>query len=574
MSKSKLIDKEVKQRQRIKPSEEKKTLKKVRDNSPIHVIEVELLVEERFDWKLQRIQEHLRQIRNTILGEVMKNYIQMKRTKKYKRTMKNYISTVKHIGKEKDKKQLALLEKDKKELKKQFEELRDEFNITFEFVRKYGEYLKGNIFTLPDAVTTLSVCENVWTSFENILYGTSEKPYFYKKDDVVTLQGKQAERCIILKHNQKRNSFCIHFNGLNLPLKVKKNDLFINETLSNIIYYKNNSENIDRVNVERHNQGLNVLPTYRIKNNRIVRKNIRGKNRYYVQIVLEGKPVQKRNKDGSFRHSKGTGRITCDIGTQSVAIVSKEEVILKNLAERSENSFVHEHKIHLLQRYLDRSRRAMNPNNFNENGTVKRGRREWIVSKRYLLAKQRIKNLHRKAAESRKYAHNEDINYLRSLGDECLIENMNIKALQLRAKEVTINEKTGRYNRRKRYGESIRKRSPGYFIEQIKYRFKISGGKVDEVNTWTFKASQYDHVLDDVNKKQLSKRWHVLPNGIKLQRDLYSAFLLYCSNDDLQTPSQNLCLEFFDKFHKMHDICVQNIKDHRKMVLNSGIKIL
>jgi hypothetical protein len=60
----------------------------------------------------------------------------------------------------------------------------------------------------------------------------------------------------------------------------------------------------------------------------------------------------------------------------------------------------------------------------------------------------RLQELHRKAAESRKYAHNEEVNRLRSLGDEFIIEQMDIKALQKKAKEATINEKTGKFNHR------------------------------------------------------------------------------------------------------------------------------
>ncbi|GAA3331088.1 hypothetical protein GCM10020331_086220 [Ectobacillus funiculus] len=49
----------------------------------------------------------------------------------------------------------------------------------------------------------------------------------------------------------------------------------------------------------------------------------------FVQIVLEGIPVAKRKKDGSFRHTYGVGRVAGDIGTQSLAVVSKDKVFLK-----------------------------------------------------------------------------------------------------------------------------------------------------------------------------------------------------------------------------------------------------
>ena len=44
--------------------------------------------------------------------------------------------------------------------------------------------------------------------------------------------------------------------------------------------------------------------------------------------------------------------------------------------------------------------------------------------------------------------------------------------------------------------------------------------------TFQTKATQYNHVTDDYTKKKLSARWDVMPDGTKVQRDLYSAFLL------------------------------------------------
>ncbi|MDO9356500.1 MAG: hypothetical protein Q7T55_22575, partial [Solirubrobacteraceae bacterium] len=45
--------------------------------------------------------------------------------------------------------------------------------------------------------------------------------------------------------------------------------------------------------------------------------------------------------------------------------------------------------------------------------------------------------------------------------------------------------------------------------------------------TQTTKLSQTCHICEQVVKKPLSKRWHICC-GIKMQRDLYSAFLAKC----------------------------------------------
>jgi hypothetical protein len=360
---------------------------------------------------------------------------------------------------------------------------------------------------------------------------------------------------------------------MQLPLLVKEGDLYIQETLSNIAYYMEHGSEIDEHNLNLFKLGQPLISTYRVRNNRIVRRVIRGEVRYCLQIVLEGVPVLKRKKDGSGRHSYGTGRLGIDIGTQSLAVVGKNVVELKNLAERSVNTFTYERRIYRWQRYMDRSRRANNPDNYNLDGTIKKGKKTWRYSKRYKKARIKVRELHRKAAVNRKYAHNEEVNRLRAMGDQLIIETVDFKALQKKAKNVTVNQKTGKFNRHKRFGKSIFKRSPGYFVKQAKYRFGSSGGQVSEVNTWTFKASQYDHVLDDTNKKQLSMRWHILPNGMKVQRDLYSAFLLWCADDALEKPKKDKCDLLFGHFIKLHDVCIEKIKASGKKVMNSGIKV-
>ena len=540
----------------------------IRKQLPACIAEIELAVTREQGFKIHRIGEQMRIIRNTVLGQLKKNHDQMTKTKEYRRTINQYRLMCESVKKHHPA-PVELL-KQKQQLANKLEVLRQRHNVTFEYARKYGKTMR-NKFSLPDAVLVLTICEMVWRSIETLLYKGADKIYFYKKDDLTTFQGKQANRCIILK--QTEDGFHINFSSMKLPLIIKKDDLYIQETLTNISYYMQNGLEVDNQNITRYKSGQKPLSTYRICNNRIVRKLIRGKMRYYLQITLEGNPVPRRKKDGSIRHNYGAGRIGCDIGTQSLAIVTENHVSLKNLAERSVNTFAREHKICLLQRYMDRSKRATNLDNYNPNGTVRKSCKSWKYSNRYKKARSNIRELHRKAADSRKFNHNEEVNRLRAMGDELIIEVMDFKGLQKKAKTVTKNKKTGKFNRRKRFGKSIGRRSPGYFIKQAKYRFQGTGSKVSEVNNWSFKASQYDHKLDNTNKKQLSKRQHVFSNGTKVQRDIYSACLLYCTNETLQKPDKEKCDNFFEQFLIMHDACVQEIIATGKKVMNSGIKV-
>ena len=160
---------------------------------------------------------------------------------------------------------------------------------------------------------------------------------------------------------------------------------------------------------------------------------------------------------------------------------------------------------------------------------------------------------------------------MRSLGDTLITEPKNAKKLQKRAAKTTVSAK-GRYNRKKRFGRSIKNRCPGYFQAQLKQRFESTGGTYIEV-TNDYRASQYDHTADKYIKKKLSDRMYKLADGTQVQRDWYSSFLLYCYDMKTQEINKNRCSEMFvEKLDLEHEL-IHWIKDNKLKVLNSGIKV-
>jgi len=548
-------------------SEEQKLLKKIRETLPTHIVEVEIDMNPKQIKTTNQVLEHCRLIRNTALGQAYTRYEQMIRTKKYRKLLQQYKFVSESLKKEQNKKEIKQLTKRKKELKKELTEKQMRFRLTEQDIQDDCDILRKR-FNKALSVFSQTIKTRVWQSIEMLLFKDGKGVNFRSKDQYRSFESKQADRTIILKKNDK-DQFFVSFNGMEMLLRFKENDLFIQETFSNIVHYLENSDSINKENMKLLKVGKPLKSTYRIKYNRIVRKEIRGKYRFYLQVVLEGAPVTKRKKDGTFRHTFGTGVIGGDIGTQTVAISSKKAVSLFNLAERTNKKRMQQ--IVTLQRELDRSRRKTNPDCFDKKGRAIQ--KMQTKSNTYIKKQKQLRNLQRILAENRKYAHNEKINWIRSLGDAFNIEQMNIKALQKKAKETTKNEKTGKYNRKKRFGKSILNCNPGYFISRAKILFEQTGGKVQEVNTWTFKASQYDHKLDDTNKKQLSQRWHLFEDGTKVQRDLYSSFLLACADKFLSKPDKQLCDQYFDGFQSLHDEHVKMIISNGKKIKNSGIDI-
>ncbi|MED4726543.1 hypothetical protein P9597_00050 [Aneurinibacillus migulanus] len=125
--------------------------------------------------------------------------------------------------------------------------------------------------------------------------------------------------------------------------------------------------------------------------------------RYIVQLVLEGIPPHKLDKQGQFKHTIGQGKTGCDIGTQTAAIVSDTKVTLHPLAPRVQRF---EEEKRRIQRRMDRSTRAMNPDRFHPDRTVKQGKHTpWVRSKRYMKDLFRLKEICRKQTAIRKQDH-------------------------------------------------------------------------------------------------------------------------------------------------------------------------
>jgi hypothetical protein len=213
--------------------------------------------------------------------------------------------------------------------------------------------------------------------------------------------------------------------------------------------------------------------------------------------VCQGKPFFKP------KNHLGKGDVGIDIGPSTIAIVSDEESHLKQFA--SELKF-EQAKIGVLQRKMDRSRRATNPDNYNANGTVKKGKKRWNKSKSYLKTLNSKANLEPKLAAHRKSLHSRLINDIFRTGDVFKLEKISYKAFQ------------------KLFGKSVGKRAPGMFVSHLRNKAERAGGQVVEIPTHSTLLSQTCQ-CGRVAKKKLNERVHKCECGVVAQRDLYSAFL-------------------------------------------------
>ena len=264
-------------------------------------------------------------------------------------------------------------------------------------------------------------------------------------------------------------------------------------------------------------QQMNVLRSERIKYVQIIRKTIRGKKVYYLQIICEGYPHTKT--------SKGDDTIGIDPGISTVAYATPNEVALVDLVPNSINK--KEKHIKSLERRIERSRRVNNNVCYNEDGTIKKGSRFKPPSKRAQRLLIRHQKAYRSLSEERKKLQGQLITHLVSQASVIKIEELNIKGLQKRTKDIRINPKTNRPFSKKRFGKSIFRAAPSAFREALKTRAKQLGIEVVMISPKEVKPSQYNHISQTFEKKPLSTRiFDLSSEWTGLQRDLYSAFLI------------------------------------------------
>ena len=292
--------------------------------------------------------------------------------------------------------------------------------------------------------------------------------------------------------------------------------------------------------------------------NRIVRKYVRNTYKYYVQIVFKGNPpVKVDTETGEIKHCIGNGDVGLDIGTRTIAISSQSDVKILELADRVQNIEYQKQKI---LRMMDRSRRATNPDNYNEDGTIKKqGSKKvrWNKSNHYIEYQNELKELYRKQADIRKYQHECLANYIISLGNKIYVEKMNFAGLQRRAKNTEKNDK-GKFKRKKRFGKSLANKAPRMLLAIINRKLGYFDEKLAEIDTFNAKASQFNHFDGTYTKKTLSQRWNDF-DGIKIQRDMYSAFLIMNISDDLKSFDIDKCNDRFENFYRLHNLEVDRL---------------
>ena len=333
-----------------------------------------------------------------------------------------------------------------------------------------------------DAQAVQTIATRAFKASERMLVGNAKKVRFKGKGRYRSVEGKTNKQGIRFKDE------CLVWGKLQIPVLIDKNDPVVLYALGSPIKFC-----------------------------RIVRKSIKGRQQWYIQLVCEGSPyVKPKNK-------LGKGVVGVDLNVSAAGIVSDQEASLSEFCSELNRR---EQEIRKLQRQNSRQLRANNPQNYEpdfkarrgnkvvtKKGKVKKGSKQWNRSKRYLKLQSKKAEMQRCQQEHRKSLHGKLVNEVIRQGNHFKMEKVSVKAWQ------------------KNWGKQIGYKSPGEFQSRLVRKAESAGGQVDKFSCQKTKLSQAC-VCGRVQKKSLSQRIHECECGVKVKRDVLSAFLARNVTDD------------------------------------------
>lgn len=420
--------------------------------------------------------------------------------------------------------------KEKKRLKKILKARTEFFSLTqaglYASVNKMQKRFSGHL----SSQQVQKEVDRVYKGVREVLYGDGE--YLHLKR--LTNQRTISQKCATNGIKVDLDSDVMTWNGLRIPIVINRNDPYVAESIDHDLKYAE-----------------------------LVRLEFMNGYHYYLNLYFEGKPPKKLK-------AVKEGLVGVDPGVSTVACVSEDDVLLEELAP---DAVDYDKEIQRQQRFADACLRAANPMNFAPDGTIKAGKHEWIFTKTYCFHMRKARVLSRKKSAATLCSHNHLCNRLLvEYGKDFRVEKMNYKALQKKAKKLERQDKASKvtkkdgtvievhkYGRRKRFGKSVNNRAPSLLLTRLTMKAELYGGSVTEIDTQAFRASQYHHDTGKYIKPALSERWKNI-SGHRVQRDLYSAFLIYCSNKKGSRPIRKDCKARFPKFVKQHDAFIAQTK--------------
>jgi putative transposase len=420
-----------------------------RKHTPSFILELPLRTTRADERECAIVLDAARNVGNAILGEGLRRLDRMRQSKAYQAARKMPHGAPRSA--------------ERKARATEFKRLFEAFGVTPHSLQKLAQACRDGCWIkdhLPGHIAQTAATRAL-NAILAYAFGKRGRPRFKRRDRYDSIEGKEAKSTIIWRNGSVR------FTGLVIPA----------------ILDPTNPWQVTALKADT-------------KYCRIIRRRIRGWDRWYVQLVQEGLTP--------LVHETKPGVICMDIGPSTIAVVGQTEAIFEKFCPTVVEPW---RETRRLQRAMDRSRRATNPDCFDEKGRWKKGAKARNRSRRYQALAARRRDRDRRLAAERRRAHGELGNRILGQGTTGKAEKLSYRSFQ------------------KNFGKSSKVRGAGMFVGIMRNKFKAAAGSFDEFSTRTTCLSQFDHVDGTYTKKPLKQRYHQFSDGSRVQRDLYSAFL-------------------------------------------------
>lgn len=458
-----------------------------KSHSPSFITELPLIVDSKQEKELRARFQAARQLYNAVLNETMVRMDLMTESSVYQEAKK-------------------ISRADKKNRSLAFKQAKTTYRYSDYDLQSYATVVSNNstwIAQKVDSNTQQKIATRAFKAGERVLFGKAKKVRYKVPSRFKSVEGKTNKQGIRWKDNQV------------VWGKLKLNPI-----------------------IDGHNPVITHGLNSTVKYVRILWRELNGKRRWFAQLVCEGIPYQKP------KNYVSNGLIGLDLNVSNIAFVADNCAGLLPFAEKVPTF---QREITNLQRKMERSKRANNPDNYEPNtkgkkgrktvvkkGEAKKGRRKWSQSKNYQKIAKKKRELERRKTAYAKSQNRKIVNEILRHGNQIKTENVSVKGWQ------------------KLYGKAIAAKSPSFVQSELKRKAESANGSFTKFSPQKTALSQ-THLSGNRIRKTLSERVHKDETGIIMHRDLFSAFLSRYVNDE-----DNLLLHLaLGEWERLEPILVQ-----------------
>jgi len=333
---------------------------------------------------------------------------------------------------------------EKKKRSEAFSEARKAYRYSDFDLQAYASLISNKskwITEKLDSATQQKIATRAFKASEKVMFGQAKKVRFKVPTRFKSVEGKSNKQGLRWRNDQ------VLWGDLKLDAIIDSNNQIIQHGLKSPVKYV-----------------------------RILWRELKGRRRWYVQLINEGQPYQKP------KNFVTDGLVGLDLNISNIAYVGDDHAGLLPFAEGVPTF---EREISAIQGKMQRSQRVSNPDNYhpdfegkrgrktiNKKGKVKQGKRQWKKSANYRKFANKKRELERRKAAYSKTQNRKVVNEILRHGKHIKTENVSVKGWQ------------------KRYGKAISAKSPGFVQSELARKAESAGGSFTKFSTQKTALSQ------------------------------------------------------------------------------------